>query len=151
MRQLMCRVEAQGGARHKGFQAPFDINLSKQVLDCSFFPRVFYSPAPPFAPPTVVSAPRFCRVITTSGVWQPAAFNLSQSVDGRVLGTVSFFLSLLSLQETDQKKKNREEWNMFVTFSRTGSERTGCPARNHFRKRKPLVRLIQKRRREGGK
>lgn len=41
----MCRTWG-GGARHKGFQAPLDISLSKQVSDCRFFPRVFEPPRP---------------------------------------------------------------------------------------------------------
>lgn len=44
MRQLMG---GGGAARHEGFQALFNINLSKQVLDCNFFPCVFSFLLPP--------------------------------------------------------------------------------------------------------
>lgn len=56
----------------------------------------------------------------------------------------------VSLPLSAGDRQNGEEWNMCVTFSRAAA-RIGCPARKHFRKRKPLVRLIQKRRRGGKK
>lgn len=77
-------------------------------------------------------------------MWHPAAFNHSQSE-----GTVSRSPSLLPSPFADFSagdSQNGEEWNMCATFSRT-AVRMGCPARKHFRKRKPVVRLIQKRRR----
>lgn len=72
-----------------------------------------------------------------------------------ILNQEGLSLSLSLLPSTSQSlgplflstghRQNGEEWNMCVTFSRT-AVRMGCPARKHFRKRKPLVRLIQKRR-----
>lgn len=41
-------VGNRGAARHEGFQALLDINLWTQVLDCDFFPCVFFPPAPSF-------------------------------------------------------------------------------------------------------
>lgn len=43
-----------GAAGHEGFRALLDINLSKQVLDCNFFPCVFFSSSCARLPPATV-------------------------------------------------------------------------------------------------